>query len=98
MAEDSQISATSYSITAESQPMVLNCYTVNNPNLRLGLDKKIYIPLYVNNMRVIACVDSGSDLTLMQHTLYSKLAGNQKLHTSQVGVIKSYSDNVIKVK
>ena len=98
MAEDSQISATSYSITAESQPMVLNCYTVNNPNLRLGLDKKIYIPLYVNNMRVIACVDSGSDLTLMQHTLYSKLAGNQKLRKSQVGVIKSYSDNVIKVK
>ena len=98
MAEDSQISATSYSITAESQPMVLNCYTVNNPNLRLGLDKKIYIPLYVNNMRVIACVDSGSDLTLMQHTLYSKLAGNQKLRKSQVGVINSYSDNVIKVK
>ena len=98
MAEDSQISATSYAITAESQPMVLNCYTVNNPNLRLGLDKKIYIPLYVNNMRVIACVDSGSDLTLMQHTLYSKLAGNQKLRKSQVGVIKSYSDNVIKVK
>ena len=98
MAEDSQISATSYSITAESQPMVLNCYTVNNPNLRLGLDKKIYIPLYVNNMRVIACVDSGSDLTLMQHTLYSKLAGNQKLRKSQVGVIKSYSDNIIKVK
>jgi len=66
MAEDSQISATSFSITLGSQSQTLKCFTVSNPNLRVGLDKKVYLPMYINNKRVVACSDSGSDLTLMQ--------------------------------
>jgi dUTPase len=98
MAEDSQISATSFSITMGSQSHTLKCFTISNPNLRKGLDKKVYLPMYINNNRVIACSDSGSDLTLMQESLFHKLIGRKRLQESQVREVKSYSDTVIQVR
>ena len=32
--------------------------------------KKIYIPTYLNNLRTVGCVDSGSDITILQYDLY----------------------------
>ena len=98
MAEDSQISATSFAITMGSQSHTLKCFTISNPNLRKGLDKKVYLPMYINNNRVIACSDSGSDLTLMQESLFHKLIGRKRLQESQVREVKSYSDTVIQVR
>jgi hypothetical protein len=31
--------------------------------------RKIYIPLYLNNIRTIGCMDSGSDITILQEGL-----------------------------
>ena len=36
-------------------------------------DRKQYIPLYINNFRIIALVDSGCDLTLIQKDLLHKI-------------------------
>jgi hypothetical protein len=36
-------------------------------------DRKQFIPLYINKYRVIALVDSGSDLTLIQEGLLRKI-------------------------
>ena len=66
MASHSSISATSYGLNVKMGNQPLSCYTVDNPNLRVGLDRKIYFAAFINKQRIIACVDSGSDLTLMQ--------------------------------
>jgi len=36
-------------------------------------DRKQYIPLFINNFRIIALVDSGCDLTLIQKDLLYKI-------------------------
>ena len=97
MAEESQISATSYGITVGAQPQNLKCFSVSNPNLRQGLDQKVYLSLFINNLRVIACADSGSDLTLMQESLFKSLVGNKRLEKTNVGSVKSYSNNEIRI-
>ena len=42
-------------------------------------DKKIFIPVYLNKLRVIACTDTGSDLTLLQISCFKKIFPHGKL-------------------
>jgi len=41
-------------------------------------DRKQFIPIYINRYRVIAFVDSGSDLTLIQEPLLNKIIPNKE--------------------
>ena len=99
MASDSKISATAYGIQVGDQSNILKCFAIDNPLLRQGLDRKVYFSAYINNTRVTACTDSGSDLTLMQERLFNKIFGkNTLLQNSIITDLRSYSDNVIKIK
>jgi dUTPase len=98
MASDHKISVTSFGINIEPQPNILKCYFTENPNIREGLDKKVYFRLNLAGYRVTTCVDSGSDLTLMQESLYTDLFGSTKyLCNSIVTEVTSYSSNQITV-
>ncbi len=98
MAENSQISATSYMISSQVSTQI-TCYAVDNNILRDGIDKKTYFPLFINNFRIIACSDSGSDLTIIQVSLFDKLfKGNRNLIKQNANLnIKSYSSNDLQV-
>ena len=61
MASHSSISATSFTVQVVDQP--LKCFTVHSPQYRVGLDQKLYFAAYINRQRIMACIDSGSDLT-----------------------------------
>ena len=50
-----------------------NVSKLENENIYPSTEKKIYIPTYVNKFRVIGCLDSGSDLTIMHSSLYYKI-------------------------
>ena len=100
MAHNNGISATSYMLQVECQEKFnILCYAFENMSLREGIDKKTYIPIYINNFRTIACADSGSDLTLMQYSLFKKLFKNYKnlIQKNNNLKIKSYSDTDLKV-
>ena len=56
-------------------------------------EKKIYIPTYINKLRVVGCVDSGSDLTIMHYSLFERLKiEKSKLLSSEIKQVTSFSD------
>jgi len=62
-------------------------------------EKKIYIQVFLNRYRLVGCVDSGSDLTLMHLSLYEKIKfKSHPLEPSDIPYITSFSDNNIAVK
>jgi len=62
-------------------------------------DQKIYIPTFLNKFRVIGCVDSGSDLTLIQTSLFKKIFGSStKLDTSDITHITSFSNHTLTIQ
>jgi hypothetical protein len=72
MAALANISATSYSLSTiyeeECQPK-LCCYVVDDMySTNFSLERKSFCALYINRLRVIACIDNGSDLTLFNMT------------------------------
>jgi hypothetical protein len=97
MAENPEISATAYSNSIGSQSEIYSCLATNEKS-RKNLDKKIYFAVFMNKLRIIACLDSGSDLTLMQEALYIKIFKSVKfLSSSSIKNIKSYSNNTIQI-
>ncbi len=40
----------------------------------LSTDKKVFIRTYLNKYRVVGCVDSGSNLSIMHESLFSKIS------------------------
>jgi hypothetical protein len=96
MAQQSTLSATSFALQMENQP--LQCLVINMPDIREGLDKKLYIRMYVNNFRFTGCIDSGSDLTVMQERHYKTILGDRKeLQFCPIKNITSYSNHQIPV-
>jgi len=100
MASKSNISATAYMLTLGIQSKIkskklINCYAVETPYG--NLEKKIYMTLYINNLRVIACVDSGSDITIMQEGLYNAIFKHRKLPPSQIKTVKTFSSTHLKI-
>ena len=95
MADLANISATSYTVHLEYQPDTLRCITLEN---RIGIDKKLYIRLNINTQRVMACLDNGSDLTLMQHDLFTRLFQHKNvLKPTGIKSIKTFSNNTVKI-
>jgi hypothetical protein len=100
MAENSSISATSFMININHQrPEQIQLYAFDNQIHRDGIDRKTYFPVYINNYRVVVCADSGSDLTIIQLSLFKKLFKNARtLLKDDTGIkITSYSNNDLKV-
>jgi hypothetical protein len=100
MAENSSISATSFMININHQrPEQIQLYAFDNQIHRDGIDRKTYFPVYINNYRVVVCADSGSDLTIIQFSLFKKLFKNARnLLKDDTGIkITSYSNNDLKV-
>jgi hypothetical protein len=99
-AEEATFSATAYMIRAEDQNNIIyDIVAYENRAYSDTVNKKTYFPIYIKNMRVIACADSGSDLTLIQLSLFRKLFPdyNRKLTKGSNITIKSYSNNKIEV-
>ena len=63
------------------------------------LVKKIYIPVYLNNIRVVGCMDSGSDITILQQSMYNRIfpTWKRKLVTSEIPFVTTFSDTQIKI-
>jgi hypothetical protein len=93
-------SATSYMLNVADQANhVLNLYAYENRAYTTSVNKKTYFAVYIKNLRVVACADSGSDLTLMQINLFKNIFPDYKKKLEQTThiSIKSYSNNQIKV-
>jgi dUTP pyrophosphatase len=92
MAENSDISATAY-LTLSPQSTFLMCYA-NNTTQRRNLDKKVYFATFINKLRVITCLDSGSDLTLKQECLFIKIFKSLKVLSKSSHILfKHYNNN-----
>jgi hypothetical protein len=93
-------SATSYMLSVRDQGYgIFNLYAYENRAFTEGVNKKTYFSVYIKNFRVVACADSGSDLTLMQISLFKNIFPDfkKKLDEKPNTIIKSYSDNQIEV-
>jgi Reverse transcriptase (RNA-dependent DNA polymerase)/RNase H-like domain found in reverse transcriptase/Integrase zinc binding domain len=97
MAAQSNLSATSYALQVESQP--IQCLVVNIPNFRNSLDRKLYCTTYINNYRVMTCIDSGSDVTILQYRHFSTIfkEARDMLDECDFQNIKSFSEHNVKV-
>ena len=64
-----------------------------------GLSRKIYIPTYINKRRVVGCMDSGSDITILQQGLLERIIPDisYPLPKSDVPFITTFSDNQINI-
>jgi hypothetical protein len=98
MAKYSDISATAFTLNVGSQSK-LNCYFVEENNLHenMALENKAFCAIYINKLRIIACIDSGSDLTIMQSNLFKRIFPSQKniLHPSHIQSLTCFSQNSI---
>ena len=100
MAHNNGLSSKAYMLIVDSQERLrLQCFAFENMTFKDGIDKKTYFPTFINNMRVIACADSGSDLTLMQFGLFKKIF---KYHKNLIKkdpnlTIKNYSNNELQI-
>lgn len=96
MATGSQeISATAYMV--DCQPR--NCIAINNEIASWGSERKTYFPLFISDKRVIACTDQGSDLNLIQKTLFEKLFPLRlyEIKNKDMGIIKTFSNHPVKI-
>jgi hypothetical protein len=101
MAALADISATSYTLSVGSQPPSFSCYAVDdNYNSLYMVERKSYCAIYINKYRTIACIDSGSDLTVMQYELFNSLFNRTSTRILQDCTLKSitsFSANPITV-
>ena len=59
---------------------------------------KSYFPVSVNNFQVITLLDSGSDISIMQKSIYEKVCKKRKVNKdSTVTRLTSFSNTEIKV-
>ena len=98
-----KISATSYSINAcltNTCCMNSACHTNNTvTNMLVDVDNKIYIPVFIKNYRIVGCVDSGSDITIMHMNLFTKIFRNASiLMTSDIPFFNTFSEHSVQVK
>ena len=79
-------------------PNINGVTTLQSYNIQ-GVDRKVYIPIYIGKYRVIACTDTGSDVTLIQEGLYNKILGKHTYETpSNLGSLKSFSGTSINIR
>jgi len=99
MAGYRQISATACTIKVGS----LSTYNSNSPCSKNtsdpGIVRKIYIPTYLNRIRVVGCMDSGSDITILQQSMYDRIfkSKTSKLYKSDIPFITTFSDTHVRI-
>ncbi len=72
-------------VSVGSQSKFTCYFTEDKVSESYNLEKKIYCPIIINNYRVIACINNGSDLTVMQYNLFKYIfASLHKDYLSQV--------------
>ena len=100
MAGYRHISATACMVKV-GRTSILSNSTSTEPGKKSDSDivKKIYIPVYLNNTRVVGCMDSGSDITILQQSMYSRIfdTWHYKLIKSEIPFITTFSDTQIKI-
>jgi hypothetical protein len=84
---------------------------MTNASVKRQTDRKIYIPTYLGGYRVIGCLDSGSDITILHMSLFTKVFSDKKylsnsdnlsdsdlLSESDIPYITTFSDNSVPVQ
>jgi len=96
LANDSTISATAFMVN--HQP-VNKCIAHNSDYASWGSERKTYIPIYIGKTRVVACVDQGSDVNLIQKNLFIKLfpLRTYELKNLAQGSFKTFSNHPVKI-
>ena len=96
LASNSDISATAFMI--DRQP-VRKCIAHNNDHASWGSERKTYIPLYIGQIRVVVCVDQGSDVNLIQRNLFTKLFPLRlyEIKNNDQGNVKTFSNHPVKI-
>ena len=61
--------------------------------------KKVYIPVYLNMRRLVGCMDSGSDITILHKSMYDRIYehNHKKLLQSDIPHITTFSDNRVPI-
>jgi transposase InsO family protein len=89
------ISATSYMLRQMSSQDTNFIFRNASKNKN---EKKIYIPIYLNKFRLIACTDTGSDVTLMQNSLFKTIFPYRALSEASKNItILSFSGTKIEI-
>jgi len=68
-------------------------------NLDSDTVKKVYIPVYLNRRRIVGCMDSGSDITILHKSMYDRIYEHQhrELIKSDIPHITTFSDNRVPI-
>ena len=99
IAKNSGISATAFMLsTSHLGSNRIRLFAFDNNTIRDGIDKKTYFPIFIYNHRIVVCADSGSDLTIIQLSLFNKnfLKKNIPLQNTDL-TVTSYSSNDLQV-
>ena len=96
LATSSDISATAYMVN--SQPPH-KCIAYDSEIASYGSERKTYFPIFIADRRVLACVDQGSDLNLIQKTLFEKLFPLRvyEIRNKDQGNIKTFSNHPVRI-
>jgi hypothetical protein len=97
MAGYGNISATAYMI---KKGIVLNTAVREKPDIitESNCTKKIFISTYLNKFRIIGCIDSGSDITILQLSRYDCIFKSRNyIIPADIEHITTFSDNTIPV-
>ncbi|MBG0744848.1 MAG: DDE-type integrase/transposase/recombinase [Cylindrospermopsis raciborskii KL1] len=99
MASYRQISATAYTIKVGDTSTYNNNSPCSKNTSDPGIVRKIYIPTYLNKVRLVGCMDSGSDITILQQSMYDRIFHNRdrKLTKSDIPFITTFSDTHVKI-
>jgi len=97
MAGYGNISATAFSLSLNSDPKNEG-NTVFKVTENIEGERKIYIPTFINKMRIVGCVDSGSDVTILQFSRFKRLFKHKlNLDESKIPQITTFSNHNIPV-
>ncbi len=89
------ISATSFMLNANS---IYNNALREKPQAPDKTSRKIFIPVFINKFRIVGCVDSGSDVTILQYSRFKSIFHtNLGLHESDISHITTFCDNNIPI-
>jgi hypothetical protein len=105
MAGYGKISATSYLLTSGDRRIKAS-FKKGKPTYKCfmthslpGADRKLYIPIFINKFRIVGCVDTGSDMTILHMSYFKKIFKNTThLSCDNLPSITTYSDHTLPIK
>jgi hypothetical protein len=91
MVEEKDLTTTLFKLAGYSN--ISATFMINS----LETDRKMYLTIFIATTRVVGMIDSGSDLTLMQKSMFDKLK-IKSLQPMPNMVVKSFSNNDIQIQ